>query len=87
MKTIKIKFLTISYITFFLVFIACEKENNQDLLNPKTQFDRQIHNKLFTISEHYVVLLREVDFKNYIYKQVEKQFDGDYNVLLEREKE
>ncbi len=36
------------------------------------------------MSEGYADLLGDTDFKNYVYKQIEKQFDGDYNVLLNK---
>lgn len=41
------------------------------------------NSSLTTLGKSVLLLLEEKDFKNLVYEEVSKEFDGDYNVLLE----
>ncbi len=75
---------------FFWVFVvfsllgSCEKDNTN--FNEEMQIEYQkcdAASELYTLGEGVADLTKVNSFKLHVYEQVEKKFDGDFNVLIE----
>lgn len=65
-----------------LLIFSCQSED-QDLIDPGKNLNT-IESKFKDLGFHILTENRNNDsFKILLYKEVEKQFDGDYNVLIE----
>jgi hypothetical protein len=66
-----------------LPFLSCEK---QDKVVIKSEIDETGDNKLKEelkiLANSIGQLYKESDFKDYVYSEIDKKFDGDYNTLL-----
>ncbi|HOU96645.1 MAG TPA: hypothetical protein PLN06_08490 [Bacteroidales bacterium] len=81
MKKINIIYTMAIAIILIIVIYSCQKEDNSIVNERKLELDT-IYNELFTLGEQVCELNSSIDFKNLVYQEVEKKFDGDYNVLI-----
>lgn len=74
--------------TSLLVFASCKKhiasDNEERAISYSNSYRKdKILTTLFSIGENVGVLSKQQNFRNIVYSEVAKQFDGDDNALLE----
>ncbi len=67
--------------TVIVILLSCRKENVEDeLLNAEIN-DPETFEALFQVTNQINRLYFEPDFRKFVYAEIDKKFDGDFNVL------
>ncbi|MGI6338684.1 MAG: hypothetical protein ACOXZV_04810 [Bacteroidales bacterium] len=66
-----------------IAFGACERDEGpvDDRMDTYQEPDK-VHEQLYVLGKSVNMLMQEAEFKSYVYDEIEKKFDGDYNVLF-----
>lgn len=66
-----------------IAFGACERDEGPvDDRTDTYQEPDKVHEQLYVLGKSVNMLMQEAEFKSYVYDEIEKKFDGDYNVLF-----
>lgn len=68
---------------FLIIIISCEHDDeivdDRAAMYQKTDI---VHEQLFILGKSVNKLMQEEEFKSFVYTEIEKKFDGDYNILF-----
>ena len=70
-------------LSMVLCLFSCERQNEkmQDIIQTNPQ-DSELLQELFGLRSCLAYINSDLDLRDFVYKQIERKFDGDFNVLF-----